>query len=349
MRKILLIVCTALIICFWQCKAPNQSQKNAGPQNTPGGITKIVQLAEAFKTSLQPDQLKIMQLSYSKEDATKWSNLPAAFRNAKRVGLNFGSMDAKQIELAKELLKEVAGSGANEGWDELQQLLNADDYLRANGGSQEYGAAQYYIAFLGTPSATGVFEIQFGGHHMAFANTYKDGVLIGGTPSFRGVEPFNVFKWEGKDNQPMNQEQLAFSALLKSLSDDQLKNAKLSNTYSDLLIGPRKDGAFPATPSGIKCSELNSGQQKLVMQAINTYVQDIDDADALRFINKYSNELANTWLSYSGTTDVTARNDYVRIDGPSLWIEYSCQGGVILRGNHPHSVWRDKLTDYGGN
>ncbi|MBT33420.1 MAG: hypothetical protein CMO01_27475 [Thalassobius sp.] len=66
-------------------------------------------------------------------------------------------------------------------------------------------------------------------------------------------------------------------------------------------------------------------------------------------MTKYTNELDETYISYSGTTNLTTRNDYVRIDGPSVWIEYSCQNGVILSGTHPHSVWRDKLTDYGGN
>ena len=39
----------------------------------------------------------------------------------------------------------------------------------------------------------------------------------------------------------------------------------------------------------------------------------------------------------------------MRIDGPSIWIEYASQGGVIVRNaTHPHSVWRDRTGDYGG-
>lgn len=313
------------------------------------GIYKIIRLAEALKSSLQDDQLAVVQLAYSKQDAAQWSNLPATFRGAKRVGLNFGSMTATQIRLAKTLLKAVAGNTVNEGWDELQQLLNADDYLAVNGGRSDYGAANYYIALLGTPAAKGTFEIQFGGHHMAFANTYKDGVLTGATPSFRGVEPFGTFVWDGKNNQPLNDEQTALSAMLTSFSEGQQAMAKLSSTYSDLLVGPQKDGAFPSTPSGIRCNDLSPAQRKLVMNAIKTYVDDIDEASAAAFVKKYEAQMNDTYISYSGTTGLTARNDYVRIDGPSVWIEYSCQHGVILSGTHPHSVWRDKLKDYGGN
>lgn len=76
---------------------------------------------------------------------------------------------------------------------------------------------------------------------------------------------------------------------------------------------------------------------------------DIDDANAAGIMARYTGELDNTYISYSGTTTMTAINDYVRIDGPSVWIEYSCQHGIVLSGNHPHSVWRDKIKDYGGN
>lgn len=313
------------------------------------GITKIIRLADAFKAALKEEQGALLQLDYSKKDAAKWSNFPASFRGAQRVGLNFGSMTATQIAAAKDLLKEVAGKRVNEGWDELQQLLYADDYLAANGGGRDYGTPNYYIAFLGKPAATGVFEIQFGGHHMAFANTYKDGVLAGATPSFRGVEPFGEFKWDGNTAQPLNQEQAALSAMLKSFSDAELATAKLPSTYSDLVVGPQRDGAFPATPSGIKCSGLSTAQKTLVLDAIKTYVDDIDDADAAIILKKYAAELTDTYVSYSGTTGMITRNDYVRIDGPSVWIEYSCQHGIILPGTHPHSVWRDKTKDYGGN
>ena len=38
----------------------------------------------------------------------------------------------------------------------------------------------------------------------------------------------------------------------------------------------------------------------------------------------------------------------MRIDGPSVWIEYSTQNGIILTPKHPHSIWRDHTKDYGG-
>jgi len=47
---------------------------------------------------------------------------------------------------------------------------------------------------------------------------------------------------------------------------------------------------------------------------------------------------------------MAVQGDYILIDGPSVWIEWSIQAGATIKtGVHPHSVWRDKVSDYGGN
>jgi hypothetical protein len=202
---------------------------------------------------------------------------------------------------------------------------------------------------LGIPSATGTFEIQFGGHHLAVANTYTNGQLVGATPSFKSSEPFGSFVWNNTTNIPLVQEKDALSAMLNALNATQLLAAKLSGTLTDLVVGPQKDGQFPATPSGIAVSTLTATQKQLVLDAIKTYVNDINETDAITLLAEYSAEIDQTYISYSGNTSLTTQNDYVRIDGPSVWIEYSCQRGIVFSATHPHSVWRDKSKDYGGN
>ena len=106
------------------------------------------------------------------------------------MGINFGALSTTQLAAAKALMGAVLAQGVtNEGYDEPEGNLAADDYLAANGGGTTYGAGNYYIAFLGTPSTTGLWELQFGGHHYTFANTYNGGKIAGVTPSFRAVEP----------------------------------------------------------------------------------------------------------------------------------------------------------------
>ncbi|RZK52098.1 MAG: DUF3500 domain-containing protein, partial [Hymenobacter sp.] len=155
--------------------------------------------------------------------------------------------------------------------------------------------------------------------------------------------------WNSTSNQPLQQEAAAFSAMLTGLSSTEQATAKLSQTYSDIVVGPQQDGNFPTAHVGLKCNSLTANEKALVLAAIKTYVYDTDDANAATILAKYASELDNTYLAYSGTTGMTSRNDYVRLDGPSLWLEYSCQNGIVLSPTHPHSVWRDKTKDYGGN
>ena len=72
----------------------------------------------------------------------------------------------------------------------------------------------------------------------------------------------------------------------------------------------------PLRPSGIKGSALSASEKALVLAAIKTYVYDIDDADAATILAKYTGELDNTYVAFSGNTSLINRNDYVRIDGP---------------------------------
>lgn len=315
---------------------------------SPGSIKSFC-LAEALKAQLSETQLAQLQLAYSKTDAVKWSNFPQALVSTayKRVGLNFGSMTDTQIAYAKTLLKELTGTESDEGWDELEQFLNADDYLATKNSNGGYGSANYYLAFLGTPATTGSFEIQFGGHHVAFANTYYNGVLTGATPSFRGVEPIETFTYNGRSNRALQQEKAAFVSLFASLSTTELSSARLATTVSDLVAGPQKDNAFPGTYSGLKCSTLTDARKELVMAAIKTYVNDVAGTES--FLNTYQQEIDETYISWSGNATLNTRGDYVRIDGPHVWIEWVAQGGVVFSASHPHSVWRDKTSDYGGN
>ena len=61
---------------------------------------------------------------------------------------------------------------------------------------------------------------------------------------------------------------------------------------------------------------------------------------------------AHTYVAWGGDQaagpNVDVNGTYMRIDGPRVWIEVACQGGVVIRGaTHYHTIYRDKLTDYG--
>jgi Protein of unknown function (DUF3500) len=311
-------------------------------------IEKVICLCDAFKATLSTTQIAVLQLPYTLTDAQKWSNLPNSLGSVRRVGVQLSGLSATQLAAAKNLLKAVTSTTANEGFAELDAVLAADDYLSVNGGGATYGTGNFFMAFLGTPSMTGKWELQFGGHHYTLSNTYNNGVLVGATPSFRSSEPSGVFTYNGATYQPMLQELAAFAAMLTGLSASEQATAKLSSTFTDLVVGPGKDGQFPAIRVGLKVGDLSSDKKALVLAAVKTYVNDLEETTAATILAKYTAELDNTYIAFSGTTAMTTKNDYVRIDGPSIWLEYSMQGGIVIRTeNHPHSVWRDRTSDYG--
>ncbi|MDN3676168.1 DUF3500 domain-containing protein [Flavobacterium paronense] len=321
---------------------------NTSSLNTTTTVTtqEIIDLANAFKATLTASQITTLQLSYSLTNARTWSNLPASM--SARLGLKMGTLTAPQLAAAKALVQAMTGTPIGEGYNEVQGLWAADDYLSVNGGGTNYGAGNFYISFFGTPAMTGTFEIQMTGHHRTVSNTYINGNLVGATPSFVATEPYASFTSGGNTYQPMLEEKTALVNMLSGLTATQLTTAHLTTTFTDIVCGPQKDWMFPTTKVGLQANTLTASQKQLILNAIATYVNDVDDTSAATFMTQYTAEIDNTYIVYSGTATLNNQNDYIRIDGPSVWIEYSTQNGIILSPKHPHSIWRDHAKDYGG-
>lgn len=146
----------------------------------------------------------------------------------------------------------------------------------------------------------------------------------------------------------MAQEQAAFAAALGALSEAEATAATLAGTYTNIIVGPQQDDAIPTAQEGLKLSETSVEQQPC-WKAIETYVRDVNagGADAIS-LNAIRLKSAR-YLRLAGTRTVDAENDYVRIDGPSVWIEFYSSRAGPFPASIPHSVWRDKIADYGGN
>jgi hypothetical protein len=317
---------------------------------------KVVCAAEAFLATLTDEQKAEVLLDLTQENAVIWSNLPVTF--VPRNGIYLGSLDATQLAAAEALIKTVTGTAANEGYSESMQLRMADDILKASGGMQggpsrntatdveEYSSGSYFLAFLGTPSTTDTWILQFGGHHLAFNITYKAGEVVGATPKFTGTEP-KVWTTADAAYAPLADEHDTLVAMLASLDETQLATAKLSQSFGDILLGPDADGQFPASKDGLAVSDLSDEQKALILAAIKPWI-DVDDETAAALLATYEEELNETYIAFSGDNGLTNHGDYVRIDGTSVWIEFICQDGIVYGDQiHYHTVWRDHNRDYG--
>jgi hypothetical protein len=385
---------TAALLANTACQhTTNQnSATNSHPQappiadSTAGAATaNVLKAANAFMATLSASQRTTLLQDFTAENAARWSNFPAGF--VPRLGLKLGDLDSTQTQAALAVIQAATGTAANEGYGEIQQFRAADDNLsaapvptgfgpdkpgdgpppgmRPGGpppgrkpglGGNDYGSGLYFIAFLGTPSATGTWMLQFGGHHLATNITFDKGSVTGATPKFEGTEPLSFTTANAKvlpkntTFAPMAGEAAAMRALLQGLTPDQSKQAKLSQSFFDVLVGPGQDGNFPATKVGLPGQQLSPAQQALAMAAMAPWVQDSDDATAATLLAAYKQQLPGTYIAYAGTGNFTNNGDYIRIDGPGVWIEFVCQNGVIYHSQiHYHSIWRDHTRDYGGN
>ena len=297
-------------------------------------------LATNFLATLSTTQVSSASYSLTSANATGyWSNLPTGA--ATRHGLTLGSLSTAQKTAAMTLLNAALTSS---GQTTMTELLAADDQLATSASG--YGSGLYYISFMGTPSTSSPWIIEFTGHHYTFLASVN-GNYVSMTPNFVGVEPV-TWTASGVTHTPMASRHDALLAMLNGLSSTQLASAKLSQAYDDVLVGPQKDGTFPTTASGIAVSGLSDSQKALVKAAISAYAS---DANGTGQYDAYVTDtaLASTYISWASYSDLSTKGSYLRIDGPRVWIEFIVQAGIVFSANHYHSIWRDKTLDYGGN
>ena len=334
----------------------DSTSATASACTTTSGVANIVCLANAFLATLSTAQQDSVLLALDLTNAERWSNLPCGV--SCRDGIPFSSLTSTQLAAALAVIKAAAGTTSGEGYDEFMTIRAADDYL---GTMQSgYSDGNYIICFLGTPSTTGKWMLQYGGHHYAANITYSAGSVVSVTPSHQGVEPHTGFTINGSTYTcPLSTEASVMADMLASFSSTELSNAHISGTFSDCLMIPGSTtNTFPTTKQGIQVSTLSSAAQAKVLAAMAPWLEDFDSASTAAMTAIYTNELANTYVCYASNTSgvsgsassfFTTNTDYVRIDGPSVWIEFICQTGVVISSQiHYHSCYRDHSRDYIG-
>ncbi len=345
------------------------------------GASEVVDAANAFLNTLSDEQRKIAQIELTPQNAARWSNFPAAiaprngvyFRDLNaaqtaaalkvaRVALSAEGLHRfQEIRAADNAFAKIAASrrgpggppGPGPGRDGGPGGPPPGGFGGPGGpppggfggpggpggGRNLFGAGNYIIAFLGRPSTTTPWLLQLGGHHIAF-NLYYKGTLGASTPYFLGVQPATWKDDNGKPHDPLAPMRDAMHDLIHSLTPEQLTQARLNASFSDVYVGPGRDARFPERSEGVPVSELSGKSRALVKQAIAAWTG--DTAQAPDYRKRYDAELDQTKVACSGGTALNTSGDYVRIDGPRVWIEF-----VVQASDHYHTIWRDRATDYG--
>jgi hypothetical protein len=362
------VLALAALVAAPGLTAVAQRSAAAVPADT---TARIVKAAQTVLGSLDDAGRVRVQFAFDDEAQRKrWSNLPSPM--VERRGIRLGDLTEPQRTAVMGLLQVALSAN---GYRKVTEIMGGDEVLRTTGGGvggprgggppaggppaggpppgggqgrgrgpgggggPAFGKDNYWLAFLGTPSTTTPWMLQFGGHHLAI-NLTIGGSQATMTPSLPAAQPAS-YTVEGKEIRPLGQENDKAFALINALDDAQRKQAILSYRVADLVLGPTQDGRT-IQPEGIKASALAPKQQDMLLDLAKEWAGIVADGFATPRMAELRTNLPQTYFAWSGpTTNGSAA--YFRIQGPTLVIEYAPQGSV----DHVHTIYRDPTNDYG--
>ncbi len=301
----------------------------------------VVAAAQALLATLDKAQQETVLFAF--DDAAQranWSNFPTGIYQ--RAGLRMGDLSEEQRAAVYAVIEATLSP---EGYQRVLDQVASDEVLKSSdgGGNLIFGQDEFYFSILGTPSPTDPWMWQFGGHHLAINATIVGGT-IALTPSLTGGQPIQ-FTVDGREVYLWQDENDKAFALINALDAEQQGQAILGDSYINPVLGPGEDGKT-IQPEGIQVSNLNADQQVLLLDLVRVRVGMLKEDDAAAKLAEVEANLAETWFAWYGPT-TNGEAAYYRIQGPTLFIEYSPQsmGGAAI--DHIHAMFRDPTNDYG--
>jgi hypothetical protein len=342
------VVSTICFGLFVAVTATGLAQRGRTSPSTPLGApadatARIVVAAQAVLAALDDAGRAKVQFPFEGPQKTRWSNLPSGI--FQREGLRVGDLTPAQRTSVNTLISTAL---SRDGYRKVTDIIRGDEMLRSagpgrgggrGGSGVRFGEDEYYLAFLGTPSVTAPWMLQFGGHHLAI-NLTLAGSQASMAPSLPAAQPAS-YMFEGRTIRPLGNESDKAFALINALNDAQRSQAILGSRVADLVLGPGQDGRT-IQPEGIRASALSAPQQAMLLDIVREWAGIMNDAFAEPRMAEIRTSLPDTYFAWSGPTTAGGAA-YFRIQGPTLVIEYAPQGGV----DHIHTIYRDPTNDYG--
>jgi Protein of unknown function (DUF3500) len=312
------------------------AQRTAPASNQADTTTRIVKAAQDVVAAVDGPARAKLVFPFESPQKTNWSNLPSGIY--KRNSLKIGDLTAPQRAAVMKLLSAALSA---DGYRKVVDIMHGDEVLKRGGGGRgpAFGEDEYYLAFLGTPSAATPWMLQFGGHHLAI-NLTLAGSQASMTPSLPAAQPAK-FEWEGRTVRPLGSENDKAFALVNALDEKQKGQAILGSRVADLVLGPGQDGKT-IQPEGIRASALSAAQQTMLWDVVREWSGIMADSFAEPRLAEIKSHLNDTYFAWSGPT-TNGSVIYYRIQGPTLVIEYAPQKSV----DHIHTIYRDPTNDYG--
>jgi hypothetical protein len=327
--------------------------------------TAISAAAQAFLTSLTPEERQRATFPLVSDEWTRWHFIPVT--QFERHGLPLKAMTDAQRQLARRLLEvSVSQSGYQTatGIMALENVLGAlEDQQRAvtaaeaaapaaAGRGRGAGAAviprdptAYFFSIFGDPKATAGWGWRVEGHHVSLHFAVDNGKMqVTSTPLFFGTNPARVPAGPQEGLRILGPQEDAGRALVASLDDAEKAVAiYVPNPPGDIATANNVN-ITPLTPTGLAASAMTPAQRELLSKLIETYSSAmLPEVAADRMAKMRAAGMEKITFAWAGSTEKGQRY-YYRVQGPTFLIEHN---NTQNNGNHIHSVWRDFNGDFG--
>jgi hypothetical protein len=296
----------------------------------------LPEVVNKFSASLNAEQKKKASYQFGDEERFNFNFVPL-----KRNGVPLADLSAAQKEKVGDMLKAFLSA---QGYNKVMLIPQLEPILKVleNRDDNYRDPVKYYITQFGTPENQ-VWGWRFEGHHVSLNFTCKGEEIVAATPSFMGSNPAIVPNGERKGLQVLEQEQSLGFKLINSMSPNQMKVARFSETAPSEILNGNSRKAKALETAGIKFSELDKTQQSLFLELLNVYVKNYQLGFSKTLMKKIESAGINN-LSFAWAGSLTpGQGHYYRIQGPMLLVEYD---NTQNDANHVHTCVRDLTNDF---
>ena len=206
-----------------------------------------------------------------------------------------------------------------------------------------FGSAYYFVSFVGEPSETEPFMIQFGGHHLAI-NATVAGPHVTLSPTLTGGQPLR-FVLNGRPVYIVEEEAVQAAQLLASFDETQRQGAVVSDERADLVLGPGHDGEV-LQPEGIAGADMDVQQRAQFLELIEGRLGILNADDLAAVMAPIAENLDQTTFAWFGPTEPLGAA-YWRVVGPTVILEFAPQSNDGDPTDHAHNIYRDPTNEYG--
>ena len=306
-----------------------------------------VQTTKAYLETLSQKQLKEGHIKFNSKERYNWHFFPLKTRKGFMIKHMNPNQRKKALRIVESLLSRL-------GYERAMTIMELESVLRALENNPSLrDSEKYYLTVFGTPGDKR-WGISYEGHHLSLNFVLENNEILSSTPFFFGVNPAVVIDNGGVDIKEgtrllADQEDKAFK-FFKSLTMEQKSKALVSKKNPPAIKGYNKLPG-PRKKIGLAVSNLNSSQKKLLMSLLKTFTENAEEGFAAESNYEFEQELNQMYFAWYGNTTSFKKPHAFRIEGPETYmIFHNFQKDSLGNpANHVHSLWRNRLKDFGLN